>query len=214
MNKPSDAERIVNTICHDHCTTACLLKLHVRDGKVTRIETDDGPEPQYRACLKGRAYRQLTYHPDRLKFPLKRVGERGEGKFERISWDEALETVASELKRVKATYGGRSTILLCSAGDLAYLHYGGLIDRILVRVGGYTGVQGTVSNKGTQYAAVATYGVPDGMTANSREYLLKSRLVVFWGWNPVVTRMYGGHMPTILSQLRETDAKIISVDPR
>jgi anaerobic dimethyl sulfoxide reductase subunit A len=178
------------------------------------VETDDGPEPQYRACLKGRAYRQLVYHPDRLKYPLRRVGERGEGKFERISWDEALDTIASELKRVKATYGARSTILLCSAGDLAYLHYGGLIDRLLVRVGGYTGVHGTVSNKGTEYAAVATYGVPDAITANSRDNLLRSRLIVFWGWNPVVTRMYGGHMPSVMSQLKETGARIISVDPR
>jgi len=90
MKRPGDAEKVVNTVCHDHCTNACLLKLHVKDGKITRIETDDGPEPQHRACAKGRAYRQLVYHPDRLKFPLRRVGERGEGNFERISWDEAL----------------------------------------------------------------------------------------------------------------------------
>jgi len=214
MNKPDDAERVVNTICHDHCTNACVLKLHVRDGKVTRVETDDGPEPQYRACLKGRAYRQLVHHSDRLKYPLRRTGERGEGKFQRISWDEALDTVASELKRVKATYGARATILLCSAGDLGYLHDGGLIDRVLVRLGGYTGVFGTVSDEGTRFAAVATYGVDDLVTANSRDNLLKSRLVVFWGWNPVVTRAYGGHMPRVMSQLRETGARIVSVDPR
>jgi len=214
MKKPGDTEKVVNTICHDHCTNACLLKLHVRDGKITRVETDDGPEPQYRACAKGRAYRQLVYNPGRLKFPLRRTGERGEGKFERISWDVALETVASELKRVKATYGARAIIFLMSAGDLGYLHDPGLIDRVLVRVGGYTGVLDTVSDQGTNFASIATYGVGDGLAANSRDSLLKSRLIVLWGWNPVVTRMYGGHMPTILSQLKETGVRVVSVDPR
>ncbi len=86
MNKSGDTEKVVMTVCHDHCTNACLLKLHVKDGTITRIETDDGQEPQYRACAKGRAYRQLVYDPGRLKYPLRRTGERGEGKFERISW--------------------------------------------------------------------------------------------------------------------------------
>jgi len=215
MSKPGDSEKIITTLCSDHCTNACLLRLHVRDGKITKIETDDGPEPQYRACLKGRAYRQLVYHPDRLTYPLRRTGERGAGKFERISWDEALDTVASEIKRVKAVYGARSIIFLPSAGDIGYLQdTGGPIDRVLVRVGGYTGVQGTVSDKGTEYASVATYGVSDLMTGNSRDNLLKSRLIVFWGWNPVVTRIYGGHMPSIFSKLKESGVRVISVDPK
>lgn len=214
MNTPDEDEKIVYTTCSDHCQNACLLKLHIREGKVIRVETDDGPEPQHRACLKGRAYRQLVHHPDRLKYPLKRVGERGEGKFERISWDEALETIAFHLKRVKATYGGRSTILLCSAGDLNWLHYGGLIDRVLVRVGGYTGVQGTVSDKAADYASVVTYGLLNWLTGNSRDNLLKSRFIILWGWNPVVTRGYGGDMPSIFSRLKNNGTKIISVDPR
>ena len=211
MNKPGDTEKVVNTVCHDHCLSACLLKLHVRDGMITKIETDDGPEPQYRACARGRAYRQLVYAPHRLKFPLRRTGERGEGKFERISWDEALDTVASQIKRVKATYGARANILLCSGGDAGWFHNGGLIDRVLVRVGGYTGVIGTVSGEATTFAGIVTYG--GVKTVNSRESLLKSRLIVLWGWNPVVTRHYG-NMPYILGQLKEASVRVISVDPR
>ncbi len=97
--EPDNTEKVVMTACSSHCGGTCLLKLHIKDGVITRIETDDGEEPQYRACLKGRAYRQRVYAPDRLKYPMKRVGERGKGEFERISWDEALDTVASELKR-------------------------------------------------------------------------------------------------------------------
>ena len=78
-------ETIVPTLCNSHCGGACLLKVHVKDRVITRIETDDGEEPQLRGCLRGRAYRQVVYAPDRILYPLKRVGERGEGKFERIS---------------------------------------------------------------------------------------------------------------------------------
>ena len=100
-----DEEKVVTTFCNSHCGGMCLVKVHVKDGVITKIETDDGEEPQLRACLRGRTQRQRTYAPDRLKFPMKRLGTRGEGKFERISWNEALDTVASELKRVRILMG-------------------------------------------------------------------------------------------------------------
>src|SRR3972149_7774359 len=104
------------TTCSSHCGGTCILKAHVKNGVITRIETDDGEEPQFRACLRGRAYRQRVYAPDRLKYPMKRVGKRGEGKFERISWDEALDTFAKELIRVKQTYGNGAIFLKGSGG--------------------------------------------------------------------------------------------------
>jgi anaerobic dimethyl sulfoxide reductase subunit A len=79
--------RIVRAGCPSHnCGGRCLLKLHVENGTIVRIETDDRPTdtveaPQLRACIRGRAYRRRQYHPDRLLRPLKRVGRRGEGDF-------------------------------------------------------------------------------------------------------------------------------------
>ena len=213
MNKPSDSEKVITTICRDHCTSACVLKLHVRDGAITRVETDDGQEPQYRACPRGRSYRQYVHAPNRLKFPLRRTGKRGEGKFERISWDEALDTVASQIKRVKETYGAIANILLCSSGDINWLNNAGMIERAFVRAGGYTGVLGTMSCEGTWFASMATYGTANIGTANTRDSLLKSRLMLLWGWNPVVTRNYG-RTPWYMAQLREAGVKVISIDPR
>jgi anaerobic dimethyl sulfoxide reductase subunit A len=126
---PDSNEKVIPTVCCSHCGGACVLKVHVKDGVVTRIETDDGDEPQYRACLRGRAYRQRVYAPDRIRFPLKRVGKRGEGKFERVSWDEALGKVASEIKRVRDSYGAAAILLLTSMGDGNNLHSGDPIDR-------------------------------------------------------------------------------------
>ena len=76
---PESGEKTVTTTCASHCGGACILKLHIRDGTITRVETDDGEEPQLRACLRGRAYRQRVYAPDRLLYPMKRLGERGAG---------------------------------------------------------------------------------------------------------------------------------------
>ena len=119
-------EKIVKTLCNSHCGGQCLLKVHVKDGFITRIETDDGEEPQIRACLRGRAYRQRVYAPDRLKYPMRSTGTRGEGKFKRISWDEALDIVASELIRVRDMHSPGSIILRGGGGDLGWLQSGAI----------------------------------------------------------------------------------------
>jgi len=189
-----------------------LLKIYVRNGVIARIETDDGEEPQYRACAKGRAWRQRVYASDRLKYPMRRVGERGSGEFERISWDEALDTVASEIKRVKKTYGPSAVLFSCSGGDLGWLHTPGLADRLLVRAGGYSGVYGGISAQGMSFSSMVTYG-HTLTTSTAREDLLNSHLIILWGWDPASSRTYG-HTHWYLSQAKEAGAKIIAVDPR
>ena len=103
------------TACVINCGNRCPLRAYTKNGQVIRIETDntradgDGCSPrQIRACLKGRSMRQRLYSPDRLKFPMKRVGERGDAKFERISWDEAFETIAREWTRIRDAYGNEA----------------------------------------------------------------------------------------------------------
>ncbi|MEE8473674.1 MAG: molybdopterin-dependent oxidoreductase, partial [Dehalococcoidia bacterium] len=120
---PKGEQIVVTGGCHD-CGGRCLFRVHVRDGVITRIETDDGEEPQLRACARGRAYRQRVYAADRLTSPLKRVGERGDGRFEPISWDEALDTVAGELIRVRDTHGPEATLLVAYFGSQGQLHAG------------------------------------------------------------------------------------------
>ena len=94
--------KIINTGCCHDCGGRCVLRAHIKNGKIIRLETDNGEKPQLRACLRGRAYRQRVYSDERLKYPLRRVGERGEGIFERISWDEALDGVAYKIKEIKS----------------------------------------------------------------------------------------------------------------
>ncbi len=205
------AERVITTTCASHCGGTCVLKVHVKEGVITRIETDDGEEPQLRACWRGRAYRQRVYAPDRLKFPLKRVGDRGEGKFERVTWAEALDTVAQELIRVRDTYGPASIIYLWGAGDSNQLHNTRYFHRLLSRAGGYSRVWGVWSYQGGVTASQITYGT--WHAGNSRDDLLNSRLIILWGWNPANT-IHGTNTSWYLAQAKEAGARIIAVDPR
>ena len=203
-------ETIITSCSHD-CGGRCVLKVHLQDGKVVRIETDDGEEPQLRACLRGRAYRQRVYAPDRLEYPMKRTGERGEGHFARISWDEALDTVARELIRVKDAYGNASILFLSGSGSQAALHGAVAVERLLAQFGGYTRTWGSASFEGPLYSSMATYGTMT--TGSAWEDLLNSGLVIMWGWNPVVT-IWDTNTALTLSRVKEKGIKIISIDPR
>ncbi|MEE8472093.1 MAG: molybdopterin-dependent oxidoreductase, partial [Dehalococcoidia bacterium] len=204
-------EEVVMTTCSSHCGGTCILKVHVRDGAITRIETDDGGDPQFRACLRGRAYRQRVYAPDRLKYPMKRTGERGKGQFQRITWDEALDTVARELIRVKEAYGNGAIFFKGSGGDLAVIHGQGAIGRLLGMFGGFTSNWGYYSHEGGVFAELATYGTL--FTRNTRDNYLDSKLIILWGWNPVDS-ISDTNTSWYLAQARERGARFVSIDPR
>jgi anaerobic dimethyl sulfoxide reductase subunit A len=207
----TEPDEIISTVCASHCGGACLLKVHVKEGSIIRIETDDGEEPQLRACARGRAYRQRVYAPDRVLYPMARTGARGEGKFRRISWDEALSKVASELKRVRDTYGPASIILAQMPGDNCVLNGISAMDRLLNMAGGYTSTWGVTSFQAGVYASLVSYGT--WFASNTRDDLVNSRLIIMWGWDPAST-VSGTNTCWYLAQAKESGAKIVSVDPR
>ncbi len=205
-------EEIHATVCASHCGGTCLMKVHVQDGRVARIETDDGEEPQLRCCLRCRSYRQRLYAPDRLLYPLRRVGARGKGEFERISWEEAFHRVAAELKRVKETYGSSAIMLKTGGGDLTLIHgMGRIMERLLNLFGGFTGTWGSNSWEAATFASIVTYGTIS--VANTRDDLLNSRLILMWGWNPSDT-IQSTNTTFYVAQAKEKGCKIISVDPK
>jgi len=206
-------EEVITTGCSCNCGGSCLLKIHVRDGLIVRIESDDGEEPQLRACLRCRAYRQRVYAPDRLLYPLKRVGERGDGEFERISWDEAQETVASEYRRINKTYGAAAVFLAVGGGDVGRLHWMRPMYRVFSMAGGCSCGTGSASREGAIFAARATYGVIDFDTANAQYDYINSKLLVLWGSNPADTISGPGSI-LAMAQARETGARVIVIDPR
>ena len=114
-------DKVVWGACSVNCGSRCALRLHVRDDEVYWVETDNTGDDIYgnhqvRACLRGRSIRRRINHPDRLNYPMKRVGKRGEGKFERISWDEALDLLSNSLRDVVAKYGNEAVYINYSSG--------------------------------------------------------------------------------------------------
>jgi len=109
-------ERVIKSICRmDH--GGCGVLIHVKDGAVVRVEGNpEHPISKGKLCVKGRSAIDHLYHPDRLSYPLKRKGERGEGKWERISWDEALDAVANAMSSVKDRYGAEAVALGAGTG--------------------------------------------------------------------------------------------------
>jgi anaerobic dimethyl sulfoxide reductase subunit A len=205
--------KIFRTTSTFDCGGRCPLKLHVKDNRILRVEGDDIAEPeQLRTCLRCRALRQYVHHPQRLMYPQKRVGDRGEGKFERISWDEALEMLTGQLTRVKETYGNEGIFLATGGGYLAGLHNGGFAaQRLMNQFGGCVTHYGNISSEGAVWASLTQYG--SVMVGHSREDMLNSKLIILWGWDPA--RMISGTNTMYhVIKARENGARVIAIDPR
>lgn len=94
MVNSDSSSKVVTTSCYYDCGGRCLLKVYVDKGKTSRIGTDERQMPGLKACPRGLAQKEVVYTDDRLKQPLERVGERGSGRFNLVSWEDALDTVA------------------------------------------------------------------------------------------------------------------------
>ena len=102
----------VRTALCGFCGGSCPVDLYMKDGRIVKVEGNKSlPFSNGRLCVKGAALKQSVYHPDRILYPMKRIGKRGEGKFERISWDEALTTIAERMRKVKEESGARETLI-------------------------------------------------------------------------------------------------------
>jgi anaerobic dimethyl sulfoxide reductase subunit A len=211
------AEQIIRTGCPSHnCGGRCLLKVHVRDGIITRIEGDDRPgdtvaDPQLRPCIRGRAYRSRQYHPDRLKYPLQRVGKRGKGKFERISWDQAIKRMASELTRVKDKYGNSAIYVPYGTGSYNQVNGRQVAQRLMNLYGGSLGYYNSYSWACITQATPYVYGTTT--TGNQRQDWLNSKYIIMWSWNPAEMRD-GTNSEFFVQKAREKGARIICIDPR
>ena len=186
------------------CYNNCGVLIHSEGGKPVKVEGDpQNPMSKGRLCPKGMASLEYLYHPDRLKFPLKRVGDRGKGEWQRISWDEALDAVAAGLMKAKETYGVLSVIFFRGASK-------GLPDDCLARFANLFGSPNISSPAPFCFvpginASKLTYGFyayPD--------YDYPPRCIVIWGSNPEATNI-NDHEEILLALKK--GAKLIVIDP-
>lgn len=212
----------ITAACWHNCGGRCLNKAYVVDGVVVRQKTDDthpdSPDfPQQRGCARGRSHRKMVLGADRLKYPMKRKNWepgggnkelRGKDEWVRISWDEALDIMASELKRIKDKYGNASIFAPSGGSDSLVA-----VPRLLGAYGGYMERWGSVSwgTWPTVYTKVT--GLPNNgaSSGNDRFRLRESKLIILWGANPASSSQ---GLPTYnYLQAKKAGAKFIVIDP-
>ena len=224
-----DQLETVVTSCAHNCGSRHMLVAHKKGDVIVRLSTDNGSyqaggafgkdtlaEPQLRACLRGRAYRSRLYSQERLLYPMMRVGKRGEGKFKRVSWDEALDFIAKKMVEIKYKYGPTALLDQSYAGaSYGVLHKSdqieGLQGRFLGMFGCRTSSWSVPSYQGTTFSSRMTFGtIKDG---NEDDAFAHSKLIIMWGWNPAYT-FHGGNTFFYMRVAKQNGCKFVLVDPQ
>ena len=212
-------EEVVTSTCGHNCGGRCVVNAHVKDGRIVRISTDPRKwtfeMPPLTACARGFGAADRVNHPDRLRYPMRRVGPRGSGAYERISWEDALDEVTAQMLRIRDAYGP-AAILDCSrSGNTAVLHNRAAIQRLLHLFGGCTELWSNLSNEAEIFALRHTYGPAADCKFSGREPTdyVNSRLMFLWGWSPA-DGTFGTNNPQYLRWAHERGVRIVSVDPR
>ncbi len=224
-----DELQTVVTSCAHNCGSRHMLVAHKKGDVIVRLSTDNGAYqaggkfgldteaiPQLRACLRGRSYRARLYSQERLLYPMIRVGARGEGKFKRASWNEALDLVAGKMQELKQKYGPTAILDQSYAGSsYGVLHKSDQIEGLLARFLGIFGCRtnswSVPSYQGTTFSSRMTFGtIEDG---NEDDAFAHSKLIIMWGWNPAYT-FHGGNTFYYMRLAKQRGCKFVLVDPQ
>lgn len=200
-------ETVTRTVCPFGCGIGCGILAHVRDGRLVKVEPGDFPGTG-RICSRGLSFPKLVYHPDRLKYPLKRVGERGEGKWERISWDEAIDTIAGRLKEIGEKHGPSSR---------AFVSTGVGVFANLLTVGFAGASQGTfilpagLGDSAGPCADQVSFGAFMWFGEDYTNRFDRPAFCLVWGNNPAETEPFKWCR---IREAKERGARVVVIDPR
>ena len=197
----------LTSACPLDCPDACSLEVRVEDGRVVKIDGDHrNAYTQGFICSKVRRLPEHLYGEDRLLHPMRRVGAKGEGRFERVSWDEALDLVAARLREARERFGGESILPYCYGGSNGFITQD-TVDLRLFRRLGSSRLQRTVCAMPTGRAAMGLYGKMAGVALTDYPH---ARLIVVWGVNPSNT---GIHLVPYIQEAQRRGAKLVVVNP-
>ena len=207
--------QVIRTACPAHCGIDCCgILAHVKDNRVIKLEPADFPdERDRRICLRGLSSLEITYHPDRIKYPMKRIGERGEAKFKRITWDEAYDIIISKFKKISEDYGWKSIgWVLGGPGSGttkfgAYLRLASLTQSTRVSAWGY-------GDAGLPCGSRVIFGHQFPYTHLFGEFWQRKwpDLLIIWGSNPAES-MPLQTMRKVLDA-KENGTQVVVIDPR
>jgi len=182
----------------------------VEDGRAVKVHGDPEHPPTHGAlCTKVSRYAERTYHQGRVLHPMRRVGAKGSGRFERVGWDEALTDIAARLTAIAGPGGGNAEAIVpySYAGTMGLLQSESMAGRFFNKLGA-SRLDRTICSSAGGEALAATYGAKIGMHV---EHYAESRLIVIWGSNSITSNL---HFWTYAQQAKRAGAKLICIDPR
>ena len=197
---------VVPSVCALNCPDQCGLLIHKEEGKIVKIAGDpDHPITKGNICNKVRNMGERIYDQKRLKTPLKLVGEKGEGRFVPISWDEAIDTITAKWNQLIEEEGPESILPYSFYGNMGNLNAEGMDRRFFSRLGSSQldrTICSTAGSVGYSYTMGGSFGTdPEDMT--------ETKLFILWGINAVSTNM---HQTTITQKARKNGAKMVVID--
>ena len=232
-----DMEHYTWSACTVNCGSRCPVRVVSKHGQIIRIETDNTGDsakcgfgedfPQVRACLRGRSIKQRVYSAERLKYPMKRIGKRGEGKFKRITWQQALDEISDKLKVTIQKYGNEAVFINHGSGNNGIaMNSRKCAQRFFSLIGGYLNFFSDYSAGQFQMAWPYLFGAFDrsGYTSailsqdtnvgSYMEQIANAKLYVAFGNNPAVTRASGGGQSYGFNcSLEKGKPRVIMIDP-
>ncbi len=200
--------RLVRTVCGMPDYFRCGLLATVEDDMITKVRPADFPDKaDCGACIKGLNTPHLVYHPDRLRYPLKRAGERGDNRWQRVAWEDALADIANRFQEISHRYGSKSIAWMTPV--FPNLTYGGYSRLISLTKGVLVDWWGCGDAAGP-CADIATFGhlTGEGHLISAESH---PRLIIVWGYNPS-SNVY--HYMRTIVQAKKRGAKVVVIDPR
>ncbi len=199
--------KIVRGACGHDCPDTCSWQVEVQDGTARRLSGDpDHPFTRGTLCAKVNHYLERVYHPDRVLYPLKRAGRKGEGRFVRVSWDEALTDIAARWRAIVDASGAEAILPYSSAGVQGIIQEASL-DRRLFGSMGCSGLDRNICGAVAAAGLAATIGTGAGIDP---EDVVHSRYIVLWGTNTIVTNL---HFWPFVREAQQRGAKLVVIDP-
>ncbi|HEX6795167.1 MAG TPA: molybdopterin-dependent oxidoreductase, partial [Casimicrobiaceae bacterium] len=181
-NESASSRRIVRAACPHDCPDTCAMLVTVENGRAVDIRgAPDHPPTNGTLCTKVARYLDRTYSPDRLRYPMRRIGAKGEGRFARISWDEALDEIADRFKAIASSNDGPQAILPYSYAGTMGLLQGSSMDRRFFHRLGASLLDRTICSAAGKAGWASVIGASVGMDV---EEFANSRLILIWGSNP------------------------------